>query len=241
MTVEKLQERDALLHSLDTLSRDLDDARGSGAGMDAFRDQALGLLTTSKVRDALDLSREPDKVRSKYGQWTDYLLARRLVEAGVSVVTLFPSHGGSASVGSSWDHHGDIFTKLRQFLPELDQALYALITDIHDRGLEQHVAVLVCGEMGRTPWLQKDYASPGRNHWTTGFALLAGGGLRVGQVVGATDGRAAQPKGRAYTPGNILATLYRVLGYNPEQTTISDPSGRPLPLLEETEAIAELL
>jgi len=250
ITLERLADRRALLQAFDGLSRDLD--RGAQmSGMDPFTARALEIISSPAARDAFDLSKEPTRVRDLYGpdvrnrfsylpNWTwfssKFLLARRLVEAGVPVVTLAPG---------AWDHHGlitpqhrgNIFAQLRELLPWLDRSLYALLTDLHARGLDQDVVVVVWGEFGRSPRINR-YA--GRDHWpAAGFALVAGGGLRMGQVIGATDARGEKPNGRAYTPQNILATLYRFLGIDPA-TTLPDHNGRPMHLLDDREPISEL-
>jgi uncharacterized protein (DUF1501 family) len=243
MTLEKLTDRKQLLRSFDTLRRDLDDVRGSLAGMDAFTAQALDMITTGKARDAFDLNREPDRVRQKYGRGSEYLLARRLVEAGVPVVTLTPqNHGVAQKCNGQWDHHDHIFECLRVVLPQLDRSIHALITDLHERGLDKDVGVVVWGEMGRTPRVGTQRGTVGgRDHWPqSGFALLAGGGLNTGQVVGATDLRGERPKGIPYTPQNVLATLYHVLGIDPV-TTLPDHTGRPIYLLDDREKVAELV
>ena len=142
-----------------------------------------------------------------------------------------------------WDHHDYIFTCLRPLLPELDRALHALITDLSDRGLDQDVAVCVWGEMGRTPKVGTQNGTvAGRDHWPqSGFSLLIGGGLKMGQVIGATDRLGENPRGRPYSPQNVLATLYHVLGIDPDQTTLPDHSGRPVHLLEDSTKIKELI
>jgi hypothetical protein len=244
MTVDRLTDRKELLRSFDRIRRDID-AKGDLAGMDAFAAQALEMIASPKARDAFDISREPQSVHEKYGQglpktadpddmfpYAPFLQARRLVEAGIPVVTL--SAGG-------WDHHGKIFPRLRSLLPRLDRALFALITDLHERGLAQDVSVVVWGEFGRTPVIDSIPGSmPGRNHWPdANFALVAGGGLRMGQVVGETDNRGGRPKGIPYTPQNLLATLYGLLGVDPSQT-LPDHQGRPLQLLDDCKPIAEL-
>jgi Protein of unknown function (DUF1501) len=240
MSRERLSDRAALLRSLDGLRRDLDNPQGSMAATEEFHAQALDMLASDKVRQAFDLGLEPAKNRERYGEWgQDYLLARRLVEAGVPIVTLNPGHSGQVGGNGSWDHHGFVAKCLGVLVPELDQALFALITDLHERGLDQNVAIVVWGEMGRSPKI--DNSGGGRGHWTdAGFALLAGGGFRVGQVIGATDAQAAQPKGNAYYPRDVLATLYNFLGYPPDQTTIPDLQGRPVHLAEGARPIAEL-
>jgi uncharacterized protein (DUF1501 family) len=243
LTLDRLAERKTLLRTFDALRRDLDDARGSVAGMDAFTAQALEMVTSNSARDAFDVSREPESVRARYGMGTELLQARRLVEAGVPVVAVTPrNHKPGEKCNGEWDHHDHIFRCLRAAVPQLDRSLYALITDLHDRGLSNDVAVVVWGEMGRTPRVGTQRGtSGGRDHWPqAGFALMAGGGLQMGQVVGATDARGERPRGRAYTPQNVLATLYHVLGIDPE-TTLPDHQGRPVYLLDDREKVAELV
>jgi uncharacterized protein (DUF1501 family) len=243
VTLDQLADRRRLQSTFDGLRRDLDDARGSLAGMDAFNAQALEMISSNKARDAFDVSREPEAVRARYGPATEWLQARRLVEAGVPVVTLTPRNRTPGPMcNGEWDHHDHIFRCLRAVLPQLDQSLYALLTDLHDRGLADDVAVVVWGEMGRTPRVgtQKG-TTAGRDHWPqAGFALVAGGGLQTGQVVGSTDARGENPRGKAYTPQNVLATLYHVLGIDPE-TTLPDHQGRPVYLLDDREKVAELV
>jgi hypothetical protein len=249
MTLDRLADRRTLLGSFDSMRRDLDDAKGSLAGYDGFTAQALEMIASPKARAAFDLSQEPDKVHAKYGPGSShFLLARRLVEAGVRVVTLSGGWIGDGPSGSgnisNWDTHKDNFVILRRQLPRLDRALYALITDLHERGLEQDVAILVCGELGRSPRVGisnpgSQAASNGRDHWPTGFALFAGGGLRTGHVIGATDRLGERSKALPYAPQNVLATLYHVLGIDPSMTFL-DYNGRPQYLLEERDKIAEL-
>jgi hypothetical protein len=242
VSAERLADRRDLLRMFDTLRRDLD-VRGELAGADASTARALDLVTSAPVRDAFDLSREPEKVLRAYGLPTPgnptvnpqaLLQARRLVEAGVPVVTL--TFGG-------WDHHSaagepPIFASLRALLPAYDRALAALIEDLHQRGLSEDVAVVVWGEFGRTP---KVSDRGGRDHWPpAGIVLFSGGGLRTGQVVGATDRRAEHPTTRPIGPQQVLATLYHVLGIDPS-TTLPDHQGRPVALLDDRETIAELV
>jgi len=242
MTLDRLADRTTLLQSFDTLRRDID-SKGDLAGMDSFTTQALDMISTNKVRTAFDLSREPAKVRENYGPKAgNYLLARRLVEAGVSLVTLT-----SPAPPLGWDTHGGNFKTLRNALPILDKGLYALITELHDRGLSDDVAVVMWGEMGRAPKIGKvpglggDGNQPdGRHHWLdASFALVAGGGLNMGQVIGETNPRAEYPTSRVYTQANVYATLYGVLGIDPAHE-LPDHTGRPRPLLDNTEKIQEL-
>ncbi|MDB5336073.1 MAG: hypothetical protein JWN70_1692 [Planctomycetaceae bacterium] len=239
---DRFSKRAPLLNALDNFRSDVD-ARGEMVGKDAFTLRALEMISSSRVREAFDISRESPEMQAKYGgdieykrdpdrrrcwEGSKFLLARRLVEAGVPVVTL--------AVGV-WDTHSEHFPYQRDNVPLLDRSLHALITDLHERGLDKDVAVVVCGEMGRTPRVNK---TAGRDHWpAAGFALFAGGGLRMGQVVGATDARGERPQSRPYGPQNILATLYHVLGIDPT-LTFPDHAGRPRYLLDDQEQIAEL-
>jgi hypothetical protein len=242
---ERLQERKALLRCFDSLQRSLDSAGGSLDGMDAFQKRALEMIVSTRVRDALDLDREPTRLREQYGSaGLDLLRARRLVEAGVTVVSVaarFPVRiGGGIFDPGGWDTHGYNFKILRAKLPMYDQAVCALLGDLHARGLDRDVAVVVWGEFGRTPKIG-DSTPDGRGHWqTAGCALVAGGGLKMGQVVGETDRRAENSRGRPYTPQQVLGTLYHVLGIDPT-TTLTDHSGRPQPLLDRPEKIAALV
>jgi hypothetical protein len=180
-------------------------------------------------------------VREKYGPLVDFLRARRLVEAGVSVVDLTVRCNDLKTqqpCRSDWDFHEGNFTQCRTMLPPYDQAVYALVSDLYERGLDRDVAVVNWGEMGRTPRIND---KAGRDHWPqAGFAMLVGGGLKMGQVVGATDARAEEVVGVPYTPQNVLATLYRVLGIGPN-TTINDLQGRPRYLLDDMRPITELV
>ncbi|MBL8793124.1 MAG: DUF1501 domain-containing protein [Planctomycetia bacterium] len=237
VTPQRLADRKVLLQTLDGLKRNLDDHRGSLAGVDAFNAQALELLGSTRTRDAFDVGRESEKVRVRYpklGQ--QVLLARRLVEAGVSVVTV-------GLAGYRWDTHDNNFGRLREILPEVDQSIHALVTDLHERGLEKDVLVVLWGEMGRSPKVSKPQPSsiPGRDHWPeAGFCLLAGGGLKMGQVIGATTPRGERSVGTPYTPQNVLATVYHTLGIDPAMM-FSDQSGRPVPLLDDPQPVAELV
>jgi hypothetical protein len=249
MTVDRLGDRVNLLRRFDTLRRAVD----AGDDRDPFTAHALAMITAPKAREAFDLNREPLKVRDLYGRSEgsqSFLLARRLVEAGVRVVTLCggwdnDGQAGSSSNISNWDTHDANFPKLRKQLPHLDRALYALITDLHQRGRQRDVAVVVCGEMGRAPRVGvpnpgSNATATGRDHWPTGFAFLAGGGLRMGQVIGATDRRGERAVARGYTVQNLLATLYHVLGIDPART-FPDHLGRPQYLLDDRDTIAGLV
>ncbi len=242
ITLERLDDRRRLNASLDRLRGNLD-AAGMMDGLDAFKQQAFGVLGSSKLADALDLSKEPASVRERYGQGTErhqgdgaprlteqFLVARRLVEAGVRCVSLSFSF---------WDWHGQNFQNARTNLPVLDQATTALVDDLHERGLDKDVVVCVWGEFGRTPKINKD---AGRDHWpNVSCALLAGGGLRTGQVIGSTDRIGGEAKDRPVHFQEVLATLYHCLGIDPNHTTVPDLSGRPQFLLDGHEPIRELI
>ena len=233
ITLDRLADRRSLLQSFDQFRRDIDSSRMM-EGVDTFNQQAFGILTSSRLLEALDVEREDPKVRSTYGKgdprnrddggpklMEHFLVARRLVEAGARCVTL---------AFSRWDHHGDNFGALRQDLPLLDQGVSALVEDLRQRGLEKDVSVLVWGEFGRTPTINKD---AGRDHWPrVSCALLAGGGMKTGQVIGATDRLGGEATERPVMFGEVFATLYHNLGIDVNKTTVTDLSGRPTFLVE---------
>ena len=237
LTLDRLHDRAGLLKSFDQLRRDVDSS-GLMVGMDAFHQQALGVLTSPKLLQALDLSREDPRHTSRYGKGenrnrddggprlTDHFLAaRRLVEAGARVVTLGFSR---------WDYHSDNFKQLREDLPLLDSALSALIMDLHERGMDKDVAVVVWGEFGRTPIINN---RGGRDHWPrVSCAMLAGGGFRHGQVIGATDKHAGEAKERPVAFGEVFSTLYHHLGIDVNKVTLEDFSGRPQYLIDGNHA-----
>lgn len=235
LTSPRLHNRRTLLSSLDRLRRDVD---GSGMmdGMDAFTRQAFEMVTGPAARQALDLSREPAMVRERYGSVVERghswgqscLLARRLVEAGVSFVAV--GMGG-------WDDHGqDLLKDMPRRAPIYDAAVTALIQDLYDRGLDKKVLVLAWGEFGRTPRINRG----GRDHWPSSMSvLMAGGGLHMGQVVGSTNARGERPQDRPLQPNDVIATVYRHLGIDHRHAYVN-PQGRPIPLLPDGEPIAEL-
>jgi Protein of unknown function (DUF1501) len=248
VSLEKLGDRKALLAGFDGLRREVD-ASGDVEGTDQFTRQALSILTSSQLVEALDLEREDPRLRDRYGRGSpdpagygdagpllnDYFLAaRRLVEAGVRVVTL--AYG-------RWDWHGKpygtTFENARGHLPMLDIGLTALLDDLHDRGLDKDVSVIVWGEFGRSPKINKD---GGRDHWPqVSCALLAGGGMRTGQVIGSTDRLGEQAKDRPVSFQEIFATLYHNLGIDVSAATINDLSGRQRYLVDDVEPIRELI
>ncbi|MBI2926111.1 MAG: DUF1501 domain-containing protein [Verrucomicrobia bacterium] len=242
VTLDRLADRKTLLSAFDQFRRDTD-ASGLMDGLDAFNQQALDMLTSNKLLAALDLKNEDPKLIERYGKgdpnnrddggpklMEHFLIARRLVEAGARCVTL---------AFSRWDHHGDNFGALRQDLPLLDQGVSALIEDIHQRGLDKDVSVVVWGEFGRTPVINKD---AGRDHWPrVSCGLLFGGGMKTGQVIGATDRLGGEATERPIKFGDVFATLYHNLGIDVTKTTITDLSGRPQYLVDPgCEPIKEL-
>jgi hypothetical protein len=222
----------------------IDDARRTADmnGLDPFYQRAFDVLTSSKLLRALDVEREPVALRDRYGRgsakhlgdgapmWNDQLLiARRLVEAGARVVTV--AYG-------FWDTHGRNFQHLRRHLPLFDQGVSALVDDIYARGLDRDVSVVVWGEFGRTPKINKD---AGRDHWApANSASLCGGGMRVGQVIGSTDSTAAYPKDHPIHYRDVLATIYHNLGIDPH-AMVEDVAGRPAPILPSEARVIEKL
>jgi hypothetical protein len=241
VTVDSLANRRVLLSGFDRLRRQAE----LRSDQDQFANQALDIVMSGKIHEALDLNREDQPTRELYGKFTNLLLARRLVEAGVSVITVGqwctePVAEYNYNVPEHWDTHSWNFPRLRANLPAYDQAIYALLTDLYQRGLDEKVAVVIWGEFGRTPLFGTELGGHGRNHWpSAGFALMAGGGFHTGQVIGATDPRAEMPIGKPYTPQNVLATLYRFLGIDPAMT-FPDFNGRPTHLLDDRDGIHEL-
>src|SRR5262249_44062205 len=247
VTMERLGDRKALLSRFDRMHREVD-ASGQMVGIDRFNEQALEILTSSHSAEALDLEREDLRLRDRYGRGSpkpagfgdagpllnDYFLAaRRLVEAGARVVTL--AYG-------RWDWHGKphgtTFENARNHLPMLDMGLTTLIDDLRQRGLDKDVSVVVWGEFGRTP---KINPQAGRDHWPkVSCALLAGGGMRTGQVIGATNAWAEYAKDRPVSFAEVFATLYHNLGIDPRTTTVKDLTGRPQYIVEDAEPIREV-
>jgi hypothetical protein len=246
----RLGDRQQLLAQFDNFRRSRD-ASGAMEGVDQFHRQAFELFTSPRVAQAFDLEQESAALRDRYGRtlWgQSCLLARRLAEAGAGVISidaLAPKLG--MPLYFSWDDHAnaqpgwDMTQGMRLRAADMDPALTSLIEDIHERGLERKIAVVAVGEFGRTPRLTQANGCLGRDHWPQAYsALLAGGGWRTGQVVGATNSKAEYPVERPLTPQHLLATIYRHLGIDPGSSLI-DLSGRPTPLLASGEAIRELL
>ncbi|HWB14541.1 MAG TPA: DUF1501 domain-containing protein [Pirellulales bacterium] len=257
--VQRLGRRSSLRQKLDLLDRAFDRA-GELTALDEFETQAMTLLTNSKTKEAFDLSREDDRTRDRYGRnaWgQQLLLARRLVEAGVEVLTT-SLNGPLCGRVHNWDDHAvnhHVFDAMRFRAEAYDQAVSALIEDIYERGLDKRVLVVVTGEFGRTPKIS--YAAstgggdasapagtqqPGRDHWPRAFSnLWAGGGIQTGRVIGATDKRGEDAVERICGPGDFLATIYHHLGIDSANTFIRDFNGRPTPIVDHGKPIPELI
>ncbi len=254
----RLSDRVFLRQSLDRLERRFDKEGELGA-LDEFESQAATLLTNSRTRDAFDLTKEDDRTRDRYGRnrWgQQLLLARRLAEAGVEIVTSQLNGQLCGRVGN-WDDHAvnhHVFDGLRFRAQAYDQAVSALIEDIYQRGLDKRILVVVTGEFGRTPKINFDRSTgagnasaatgtlqPGRDHWPRAFSnIWAGGGLRTGGFIGATDKRGEDVVERGCGPGDFLSTIYHHLGIDASKVVIDDFNGRPTAIVSEGRPIPEL-
>jgi hypothetical protein len=229
VSATRSDDRKALLASFDNVRRDLDTS-GTMKGMDSFTQRAFDMVASGAVRKALDLSREEPRSRDRYKGVEQFLTARRLVEAGVGCVTL--------AVGG-WDTHSSNFKTLKNQLPQVDRGVANLIQDLHDRGMDKDVVTVMWGEFGRTP--KVNGSDGGRDHWSPVMsALIAGGGLKMGQAVGSSSARGEYPKDRPLKESNVLSTVYHALGIDPSQTFPSG-SGRPMYILDERDPVTELL
>jgi hypothetical protein len=243
ISLERLRDRKSLLASFDRFRREADDS-GAMEGLDAYQSHAMEILTSSRLAEAFDLSKEDPKTVARYGKGSDkpqddgpwarldqFLMARRLVQAGARCVTL---------AFGRWDWHGKTFARAKENFPMLDQGVSALVEDLHARGMDKDVTVVVWGEFGRTPKINKD---GGRDHWPqVSCALLAGGGMRTGQVIGATNRLGEHAVERPVRFEEVFATIYHNLGIQAHQTTMVDLQGRPQYLLEPTDLpIRELI
>jgi hypothetical protein len=225
----RVDDRKSLLSTFDDIRRDID-ATGTMKGLDSFTTRAFDMVASGAVRKALDLNKEEPRSRDRYKGIEQFLKARRLIEAGVGCVTL-SIHG--------WDTHGSNFKTLRRNLPDVDRGIANLIQDLHDRGMDQDVVTVMWGEFGRTPKINGN--DGGRDHWAPVMsALVAGGGLRMGQAIGTTSARAERPKDRPVTVPQVLATLYHAMGIDPSQTFPSG-SGRPMYILDDRQPVRELI
>lgn len=255
----QLNDRLGLLRAFDTMPT-RNDASGTMDAMDVYQQKALKLVSTDTARKAFDLSHEPAKLRERYGMhaWGQRaLLARRLVEHGASFVTMVMENPYQSGVpflkeGTyNWDSHAvncHLFNDAKVRFPIYDRAITALVEDLYVRGLDRKVLLIVTGEFGRTPRIsysngtQTGVRQPGRDHWPQAMSMLvAGGGMRTGQVVGSTNSRGEHPKDRPLTPNDLWATMFHHLGIDYHGTSFLDPSGRPMPILPYGEPIPELL
>lgn len=257
--VKHLGRRASLRQNLDTLERAFDQA-GELQALDEFETQAMTLLTNPKTKDAFDLTKEDDRTRDRYGRNTwgqQLLLARRLVEAGVEVLTS-SLRGPLCGRVSNWDDHAvnhHVFDALRFRAKAYDQAVSALIEDIYDRGLDKRVLVVVTGEFGRTPKISHQPSTgagnasapagtkqPGRDHWPRAFSnIWAGGGIETGRFIGATDKRGEDSIERICSAGDFLSTIYHHLGIDASNIAIKDFNGRPTPIVDQGRPIPELI
>jgi hypothetical protein len=242
ITSDRLEDRRALLSSIDRFQREADSS-GLMNGLDAFNQQAFGVLTSSKLLEALDISKEDPKIRERYGKGDSknygdgaprnlehFLVARRLVQAGARCVTI--------NFGR-WDFHDRNHSELLTHLPLFDQGFSALVEDLHRLGMDKDVAVVAWGEFGRTPQIN---ATGGRDHWPrVGCSVLAGGGFKTGQVIGATDRLGGEPSERPVHFGEVFATLYHWLGIDIGNVTLPDLSGRPQYLVDGWQPMKELI
>jgi len=233
VSADRLENRKKLVSDIDNMRRDLD-TKGDISGLDTFYRDAMEMVTNTKAQQAFDVNKEAAKLRDRYGR-NDLgqccLLARRLVESGVTFVTI--------QAGGGWDTHSNNFTELKKkLLPQFDTGVSALVQDLCDRGLQDDVLVMAMGEFGRTPKINKD---AGRDHWPGAMSILyAGGGLKMGQAIGTTNALAEYPNSKPYTPGCVLSTMYHVLGVD-HKHTFYDDGKRPMPVLAEGEPIKELV
>jgi hypothetical protein len=229
VTLDRLADRRTLLKSFDTLDRQIDKS-GLLVGLDSFEGQAFDLIL-SRAREVFDIRREDPRIRDKYGRGLgeQLLMARRLCEAGVGFVTLH--YGG-------WDMHGQIAQGMKNLAPQMDHAVAALVDDLAARGLDQEVLLVISGEFGRTPRIN---GSAGRDHWAPLSTLaFAGGGLKMGQVIGESSEKAEVPKSRPITPQDMMATIFHALGI-PLDLHYQDQAGRPTPMIDGGKPIAELV
>jgi hypothetical protein len=229
ISLDNLEDRRTLLKDFDSFDRGLD-RNGLASGLDSFDAQAFDLIL-SKAREVFDVKREDPRVRDRYGKnlGEKMLLARRLCEAGAGFVTI---HFGG------WDMHGQVANGMKRLGPQVDQAVATFLEDVHDRGMENDILLVITGEFGRTPRIN---GGAGRDHWAPLSTLaLAGGGLRMGQVVGESNSKAERPKSTPITPQDLMATVFKVLDI-PQDLHYQDPTGRPVPMINDGKVIKELL
>ncbi len=251
-TEDKLAERLSLLEKFDTPLAGTD-RTGTAAAMDVMRGRALDLITKNTAREAFDLTKEPGKLRERYGMHRygqRALMARRLVEHGASWVTVVmenatpPGEGLKPNHTYNWDSHAvncDIFEDTQYKLGFLDQSISALIEDLYARGLNRRVLLVVTGEFGRTPKVSYAKDRPGRDHWPQAMSMMLSGACKTGMVVGSTTAKAETPKDRPLTPNDLWATVFSHLDIDYEATAFLDGSGRPMPMLPYGDPIRELV
>lgn len=257
-TKRRIEERSSLRQQLDVMRRDIDQT-GLMRAFDNFESQALRLLSSPEAARAFDLTQETDKLRDRYGrnQWGQQcLMARRLVEAGVDIVST-EFDGPLCGRVANWDDHAvnhHVFNANAYRAPFFDQAVSALIEDLYDRGLDRRVMVVVTGEFGRTPRIshvassgggvasaEKGTVQPGRDHWPRANTMLfSGGGIETGQIIGATDARGEDPISRRVTPYDFLMTIFHHLGFDPVQLALHNFAGRRNPIFSKGNPIPEL-
>ncbi len=241
LTLDRLDDRRSLIHHFDSVRASLDNNPAIPA-MDRYSREAFEFVSGPTARRAFNLNAEDPRLRDRYGRHSwgqSTLLARRLVEAGSTFVTV---HFGG------WDHHWDLEKGMKNYLPQIDDLVSALFVDLEDRGLLETTLVVLCGEFGRTPKMNDggnggapmSMGTPGRDHWGDAMScLIGGGGVKGGMVVGSTDRLGQRPKDRPLTPCNLHATIYQVLGIDPKLQLL-EPSGRPVNVLEDPTPISEL-
>lgn len=241
LDLDRLQNRRSLLSTFDNMRREVDSS-GALASFDRFQMDAYNMVAGAKAIEAFDISKEDPKTRDRYGRhsWAQSaLLARRLVEAGVTFTTV--TCGG-------WDHHWNLQSGYHRYLPIVDQFMSALVEDLHDRGMLEKTLVLLCGEFGRTPKMNDggnggppgSQGTPGRDHWGNALSVfIAGGGVKGGRLIGTTDAKGERPKDHPLTPGDLHATVFDVLGVDP-RVAFPDFTGRPTHIIEQGDPIREL-
>jgi hypothetical protein len=238
VSVDRLNDRQSLLSALDQFQSNKEQQLQFAQTHDQFRERALSMITSERAKNAFDISQETDQMRDKYGRnrvGQGLLLSRRLIEAGVRFVTV------KGYVRYGWDHHPEVFPRLRTEVPPYDQGYAALLNDLDERGMLDNTVVITAGEFGRTPRLNNDARAPGRDHWNRCFSMtLGGGGIKRGLVLGASDKHAADITDRPVSVPDFAATVYHALGMDPKAQlrTLDD---RPMHALPEGEVISELL
>jgi hypothetical protein len=238
VSVIRLSDRQSLLAAVDQFQSQKERQLQFARSHEEFRDRAFSMITSRRAKNAFDISQEPKKVRDNYGRnrvGQGLLLARRLIEAGVRFVTV------KGYVRYGWDHHPEVFPRLRTEVPPYEQGYAALLNDLDQRGMLDNTLVITAGEFGRTPRLNNDPRAPGRDHWNRCFSLtLGGGGIKTGVVLGASDRHAAEITDRPVSVPDFAATVYHTLGLNPK-ANLRTLDGRPILALTEGEVIPELI